>query len=413
MKSIKAIVLGAGGRGQFTYGEYALQNPQDLKIVAVAEPDDGRRDKFAKDHNLKKENVFKSWEEALSKEKFADLVCVCTQDRMHYEPAMKALELGYDLLLEKPIAPTLEECRAIADKAKEMSASVAIAHVLRYTPFYTTIKKIIDSKELGNIVGLDQIENVGHIHYSHSFVRGNWRCEEESTPMILAKSCHDLDIILFLTGGNCIDLSSYGSKGYFSSKNKPEGSPDRCLDGCPVRDTCPFYGPKIYLNGNTGWPTNILTTDLTTEGITKAFKEGPYGRCVFSCDNNMTEHQTVAMKFDNNVTATFTLSAFTKETTRTIKIMLENGEIVGDMNSDEISYTNYSTNECNEIKHIANNAEGHGGGDVGFMKDFINHLRDKEGFPLKTSIDIALQSHEMAFASHQAMLDTQNKILEK
>jgi len=403
---IKAIILGAGGRGQNTYGKYALQNPGEIQCVAVADPDDRRRAEFVHDHKVKEENIFTDWKEVFKREKFADLVCVCTQDQMHTEPALAAIEMGYDLLLEKPIAPTYEECTLIADAAKKKGVSVAVAHVLRYTPFFESIKKVIDSGELGKVVGIDHRENVGNIHYSHSFVRGNWHSEAESTPMILAKCCHDLDILLYLTGSNCKSLSSYGTKGYFSSKNRPKDAPHRCLDGCPHRKECPYYGPKIYLTGDVGWPTNILTTDLTTEGITEALKTGPYGVCVFDCDNDMTEHQLVSMNFDNNITVALTMSAFTQETSRTIKVMMEKGEIIGEMIDDELQIINFETREKRVISHVKLHSDlddTHGGGDEGFTQEIIAHLRDKENFPLNASIEKALQSHKLAFAAQKAM----------
>lgn len=411
MKKIKAIVLGAGGRGQFAYGEYALRNPQDIDIIAVAEPDDGRRNQFVEKHKISSDNAFSSWEDVLSKPKFADLVFVCTQDRMHVKPAVTAIEKGYDILLEKPIAPTYEECVLIASKAKEYNVSVAIAHVLRYTPFFISLKTIIDSKKMGEMIGFVHCENIGHIHYSHSFVRGNWRKEENSTPMILAKSCHDMDILLYLIGGNCEKLSSYGTKGYFSNKNKPKDSPERCLEGCIHSLECPYYAPKIYLNGNTSWPVNIITTDLTPTGIMNALEMGPYGKCVYSCDNNMTEHQVVSFKFDNAVTASFIMSAFTEETSRTLRIMFEKGELRGNMLTDEIEVINFATGEKTLISHNNIKEEGHGGGDEGLMKDLIAHLRDKKNFELKTSIEIALQSHKMAFAAHESMKEEKEIIL--
>jgi len=403
MNRIKGIVLGAGGRGQFTYGEYALKNPQDIQIIAVAEPNKERREQFVKDHKIESKNVFTDWKDVFKREKFADLVCVCTTDKMHLEPSLVALDKGYDLLLEKPISPTYEECEEIANKAKEKNASVAIAHVLRYTPFFNTIKNLIDEGKLGKVVGIDLVENIGHIHYSHSFVRGIWRNEDVSAPMILAKSCHDMDILLYLIGSDCTSLTSYGSKGYFSKKNKPKGAPHRCLEGCPVREECPYYSPKIYLTGNVDWPVNAVSNDLSAEGIKEALQTNNYGVCVFDSDNNMTEHQNVIMKFENNVNASFTMSAFTSEMTRGIKIMLEQGEIVGDMLQDQIDVVNFSTNEKFSISHVASNSYGHGGGDEGFMSDLVKHLKDKKNYPLKTSIEIALQSHKMALAAHDSM----------
>ena len=405
MKCIKMIILGAGGRGNFVYGDYALANPDKAKVVAVAEPDAEKRKIFARKHQLDEEHIFNSWDQVFKLDKFADVVCVCTQDRMHVAPAVAAMELGYDIILEKPVAPTAKECKYLDAMATKYGVSVGVAHVLRYTPFFCTIKKALEAGEIGRLRGIQHNENIGHIHFSHSFVRGNWRNEETSSPMILAKSCHDMDILLYLVGKDCTDLASYGSKGTFSAKNRPADAPDRCLDGCPHAESCPYYGPRIYLNGNVDWPVNILTTDCTPSGITKALQTGPYGRCVYACDNDMTEQQAVTFRFEDDVTAVFTMSAFTDSTTRTIKLMGEKGEIRGNMERNEVSIFDFETNQ-EKVIHIKMEgmASGHAGGDSNFIADFLTHEQDKALFPLKTSLHLAIQSHLMAFAAHQSML---------
>lgn len=408
MNSIKAIVIGAGSRGQFTYGKYALDNPQDIKFIAVAEPNKIRRDQFVKEHDILNENIYEDWRALLEREKFADVVFICTPDKKHFEVTLAALDRGYDILLEKPIAPTYEECEILAQRATEVGASVAVAHVLRYTPFFSIIKEIIDSKKFGNIRGINYVESVGHIHYAHSFVRGNWRNEEVSPTIMLAKSCHDMDMLLYLIGSDCTNISSFGNKGYFSNKNKPEGTPHRCVDGCPIEKECPYYAPRIYLKGNARWFAHLGLNSMKKEHILDALKTSPYGLCVYDCDNNMSEQQEVILKFKNDVIASFTMSAFTREISRTVKIMMEKGELTGDLNSNKIEINNFRTDKNSVINNVSSNTRGHGGGDIGLMKDFLNHLNDKENYPLKTSIQEAIQSHKMAILAHKSMVENIN-----
>ena len=320
MEKVKAIVLGAGSRGN-AYAQYSLARPEELQITAVAEPDPARREQFAAKYGLTADACFESWEEILDRPKMADAVFVCTMDDMHTAPALKALQLGYHVLLEKPMSNRAEECLAIERAAEESGRALTVCHVLRYTSFYRTLKSLIDEGEVGQVQTVDQIENVGYWHQAHSFVRGNWRNSDLSSPMILQKSCHDLDIISWLIGRPCLYVSSFGSLSHFTKEHRPAGAPDNCMEGCPQSGDCPYYAPKVYLTGKTGWPVDVLTTDLTPAGIEKALREGPYGRCVYACDNNVVDHQVVNMEYEGGATASFTMTAFTADFTRQIKIM--------------------------------------------------------------------------------------------
>ena len=197
------------------------------------------------------------------------------------------------------------------ETARKRGKVLSVCHVLRYTPFFSKIKELLDKGCIGRLISIQHNENVGYWHYAHSFVRGNWRNSEDSSPMILAKSCHDMDIMLWLAGADCRSISSYGSLTHFKSENAPEGAPYRCMDGCPVQNECPYYAPRLYLTENTSWPTSVISADTGIEARTKALREGPYGRCVYRCDNNVVDHQVVAIEFKNDVTAVFTMSAFT------------------------------------------------------------------------------------------------------
>lgn len=402
MKKITAVILGAGSRGN-VYASYAERFPLELKITAVADPDAVRCNRLADRHNIPEDRRYSDWRTLLKQPKMADIAFICTQDTMHVEPAVIAMERGYDLLLEKPIAPDPEGCRTIMKAYEKSGCSVAVSHVLRYTPFFMTLKELIDRGGIGEICGIQHNENVGHIHYSHSYVRGNWRRRDESSPMILAKSCHDMDILLYLTGADCLSLSSYGARKVFRAENRPNGAPDRCLDGCPHRTECPYFAPKIYMSGSKAWPVDVITSDLSTEGITRALKDGPYGRCVYACDNDVIEHQTVNLDFSNGIPAVFSMSAFTGETCRTIKIVGDKAELRGHMEKKEIEIFNFSTRRTHKIE-LDNQTEGHGGGDTGILRDFIIHLNDRS-IPLSSSLDKAFQSHMMAFATDQSRLE--------
>lgn len=397
-----AIVIGGGSRGR-AYADYSLHSPEKLEIVGVAEPDEKRRAQFAEKYGIPEENCYSDWKDILDKPKFADAAFICTLDSMHTEPAIRAMRSGYDVLLEKPMSNTQEECIKIEAVARETGRVLTVCHVLRYTSFYSTLKRLITEGQIGEVATIDQIENVGYWHQAHSFVRGNWRNSGESSPMILQKSCHDLDIISWLIDKPCIYVSSFGSLRHFTPENAPEGAPDNCMKGCPASESCPYYAPKIYLNGNKVWPVNVLTTDLTTEGITKALEEGPYGRCVYHCDNDVVDREVVCMEYEGGATATFTMTAFTADLTRQIKIMGTKGQITAEMGG-KILLERFGE-EAQEVHPDKTAADefGHGGGDYGIMTNFLS-LLNGEGDNL-TSAKASLQSHLMCFAAEKSRIE--------
>lgn len=257
-------MLGAGSRGR-AYADYALKCPHELSIVAVAEPDEARRETFARRYGVPASGCFSSWQEALDAGRIADAVFICTLDDMHTLPALRAMELGYDILLEKPMSSREDECRLIVEKAEETGVRMSVCHVLRYTPFFRTVKKCIDDGLVGDVAVVDLRENVCFWHQAHSFVRGNWRSSVLTSSMILQKSCHDMDILLYLLGVHCLRLSSFGSLGHFRPENAPHGSALRCLD-CKVAAQCPYDAARVYLGDNVGWPVDVIGDDLSLEG---------------------------------------------------------------------------------------------------------------------------------------------------
>lgn len=405
MKQVTIAIIGAGLRG-VNYLEYALQHPHELQVVAVAEPVAERRNSFQARHGLEDDRCFENWDDFFAVPKLADAVLICTQDKQHFIPTMKALEAGYHVLLEKPMSPDAKECVLMGEMATQVNRVFSICHVLRYTNFFTTIKVLLDNGTIGKLMSITHNENVGFWHQAHSFVRGNWRRKEESSPMILAKSCHDLDILLWLAGSECVRVSSFGSLSHFTSDQAPAGAPLRCLDGCPVADDCLYYAPKHYLTEDTNWPTSAISNDLSYSARYKALQEGPYGRCVYHCDNDVVDHQVVNLEFANSVTAAFTMSAFTRDVSRTIKLMGTKGEIRGAMEKNEIEIIHFGSGKVERISFEDKGGHvGHGGGDMGLLKDFLNLVREDGKSQGLTSANQSIQSHLMAFAAEQSRIE--------
>ncbi len=402
---VKILLIGAGNRGYEAYGR-AIKTRSDAKIIAVAEPDEGKRKRFAREHSIPEAMQFSSWEELLEKEKFADGVIIATPDRLHVKPAISAMKKGYHVLLEKPIAPTREGVQKVVDIAKQTKRIVVVGHVLRYTKFFKKLKKLLDSKIIGEIIGIEHKENVGFFHFAHSFVRGNWRNSRESSPSILAKSCHDLDILYWLTGVRCKTLTSFGELVYFRSENKPDKATLRCLD-CPkeVERLCPYSAKKIYLTDYIGWPVSVISLDLSYKGRMKALREGPYGRCVFACDNDVVDHQVVNMVFENGIKATFTMTAFSNTITRRIRIFGTQGEIRGEFEKGEIEVIKFGEVERKIYNFgVYDMGMGHSGGDRGIVRHFISLLKGEESRSF-TNIEESVHSHFMAFAAEESRLE--------
>ena len=398
MKPVTAVILGAGSRG-CSYAEYAKEYPGQLQIVAIAEPREDRRKLLAEEHGIGDENCFASWQELLALPKMADCAFVCTLDDDHTAPAVLAMEKGYHLLLEKPMSNTEEECRLIVDTARKHGRKLAVCHVLRYTPFFMKLRELIDRGEIGEVTTINQIENVGYWHQAHSFVRGNWRTVRETSPMLLQKSCHDMDIILWLMGKDCLRVQSFGSLRHFTPENAPSGAPQRCLDGCPHDESCPYYAPKLYLDmSRTGWPVDVITTDLSEAGRRRALEEGPYGRCVYRCDNDVVDRQVVDMEFEGGAVATFTMTGLTADFSRQLKIFGTKGQIQADMGTKEIVLHRFG--EEKQPVSVEAASSGHGGGDFGILRDFIRVLR--EGGESRTSAEVSLQSHLICFAAEKS-----------
>ena len=395
---MKLALIGAGQRGM-VYAEYAYFK-KGVQIGAVVEPHELRRQIAAEKFGIPQEYRFASVEDFFAKGKLCDAVILASMDKDHYAQAMAALDCGYDILLEKPISPDPKESMQIGQKAKELGRKITVCHVLRYTNFFSKLKEIVDSGELGKIVAIQHSENVGNFHIAHSFVRGNWRRSDETSPIIMQKSCHDMDILTWLVGSEAKRVASFGSLRHFKEENAPAGSTPRCLD-CKA-EGCQYHALKAYLPVRGSWPAVLLGPDQTEEGIRKALETSPYGRCVYRCDNTVCDHQVTIIEFKNGVNVSFTLSGFTNRMCREIKIMCEYGEINGCDDGDLIEITRFNSNQIEQInKTLIRTAqvEGfHGGGDSLLMEDFIRSM-EGEGAEAKTTIERSIESHVMAYAA--------------
>ena len=463
---VRAILIGAGDRGRFAYGRYALAHPEDMQIVAVAEPQPDRRGAFAREHGLSAENCLTTWEEVLGtgrrREISADTVLICTQDQLHTAPALAALAQGYHVLLEKPMAVTLDDCRALVAAAERAGRHLQICHVLRYTPFFQAIHAVLQAGRLGDLISLSQRENVSYWHMAHSFVRGNWRRAADSSPMILAKCCHDLDTLFWFAGARTRRLSSFGSLRHFRPSNAPPGAPERCAQGCPAEACCLYSALDVYVRltpllqqaqmsrivwlrglarlierqpglaeslahwipplrqftAYSGWPVHIVTDDFTRAGRLRAMQDpaNPYGRCVYHCDNDVVDHQHVNIEFENGVTATLIMHGHAYADGRTVRLDGTAATVVGHMYRHEQRLELFDKRSGRRELLFSGGldlSDQHGGGDTGMLRAFVRLVRGEIQPDVATAAQGALESHLMAFSAEYARLTGQVVNLEE
>ncbi len=409
MKQVKLMIVGCGARGG-GYGKFALEFPERAKVVAIVEPNPERRKDVGDAHNVPAELRFTSWEEAARLPRLADAVLICTQDSMHEGPAVAFAQLGYDILLEKPMAPTAEACRRIVAAVKKAGVLFAVCHVLRYTAYTRKLKEILASGAIGEIVSIQHLEPVGYWHQAHSFVRGNWRNEKESSFMLLAKCCHDLDWLRYVMGRPCRQVQSFGTLRHFRHECAPAGAAARCLDcSAEVEGNCPYSAIKIYLRdrldkGHVLWPVNVLAHKVTRETILAALRDGPYGRCVYACDNDVVDNQVVNLLFDNGNTVSMTMTAFNGHGGRRTRIFGTRGSI--DTDSNTITLFDFLTDKETVIDTAVQNdggiLSGHGGGDCGLMDAFVTAVAERDPSKILSGTDETLESHLMVFAAEQS-----------
>ncbi|MFB4281939.1 Gfo/Idh/MocA family protein [Nonomuraea sp. MTCD27] len=404
---VTLAVVGAGSRGT-SYARHAVASGR-ARVVAVADPLDGRRGRFPGAEQ------YADWRELAALPRRADAVIIATQDRDHVEPAVRFAELGYDVLLEKPMAVSEDDCRKIVAAAERSGAIFAVCHVLRYTPYTRALKALLDGGRIGEIVSVQHLEPVGWWHQAHSYVRGNWRRTDESTFMLLAKSCHDLDWLVHLTGRQVTRVSSFGGLKHFRPENRPDGAADRCLD-CAVEPSCPYSARRIYLPlaGKEVWPVSVLTDDVSEQGLLEALRTGPYGRCVYACDNDVVDHQVVNLEFEGGGTASFTMTGFTPALHRQTRIFGTRGSIDGD--GDRLTVHDFVTGRTETVETSptgdATARGGHGGGDEALVEAFLTAVATRDGSTILSSPGESLHSHLIAWAAERSRLTGETVSLE-
>lgn len=403
---IRLAIVGAGIRGT-TYAQYARLFPQQATVTAVAEPRPQHRAALADQYQIPAERRFADWRELAAQPRMADAVVITTPDSEHAAPAIAFAEQGYDLLLEKPIAPDESACAAVIEAARRTGVLLAVCHVLRYTPYTALVKEVIDSGRLGDLVGIQHLEPVGWWHFAHSYVRGNWRRADESSSSLLAKCCHDLDWLRYLVGRAPVRVSSVGGLHHFHAGNRPAGAADRCLD-CAVEPDCPYSAPRLYRSClgdplRERWPLSVLTLEPDGASLERALREGPYGRCVYACDNDVADHQNVTVQFEGGVSATLTMSAFTPMSQRLTRVMGTRGYLDGD--GERITVTDFVTGRT-ETSQVglagADAASGHGGGDLGLMTAFVEAVATGDHSRVRSGPAESWDSHRMVFAAERS-----------
>lgn len=403
------VLIGCGARGR-TYAALAATRPDKYRIVAAADPNPPRIEAIRRLAGAPALAAFPNGESLLSAGKLADVAIIATQDDYHYATCRLALEVGYDVLLEKPIATTTEQVLDIERRARQAGRRVMVCFVLRFAAFYRKAKEIVDSGALGEIVSVQANEGVGPWHQAHSFVRGHWSVAGESSPMILSKCCHDTDIVHWLIGRRCRRIASFGSREFFRVERAPAGVPARCTDGCPVEASCPYSALRYTTDQRVPWLGMVYdrAESATTEEITAWLRASRWGRCVYRCDNDVVDRQVLAMEFEGGATGTFTMTAF--ENGRHLEIygtrgVLKGGEtyrhhfgahlMLFPHGGEPVRYTVQARDGGYEL---------HGGGDPGLIDALYDEMTRPPDSPLEAGLESTVHSHLIAFAAEEARL---------
>ena len=403
-KPLTLVGIGCGGR-TLTYCGMAAHHPNRYRVVAGADPNSFRVNELRKASNNPEFRSFSSDRELFAAGQLAGVAVIGTQDAYHVEPAIRAMEIGYNVLLEKPIAPDPREILHLLAVSEKLGRKVMVCHVLRYSPFYEKVKEIVDSGILGEIQTLDAREGVGPWHQAHSYVRGHWAVTGKATPMLIAKSCHDMDLINWLMGQPCEQVTSFGSLNHFTASHAPAGAPERCTDGCPVADTC-HYNALHYAAHQRGWlyPMDGRET-ATTEQIRDWLTKSPWGRCVYHCDNDAVDHQVVAMRFANGATGTFTMTAFDHGRDLVLcgtKATLRGGHAVKNQSGHDIIVQMHSGDTVRYGVHIQEGGyAGHGGADGGLVNALDREMA-KPAREIRSGLHASVESHLMGYAAEES-----------
>lgn len=397
-KPVDVAIIGGGNRG-WAFSQFALAYTDRMRVVAVAEPDPAKRARIAGPHQIEPGRQFADWRDLAASPQLAEAAYNSTVESLHYDSTMALLDSGYHVLLEKPIGMTARESAAIVRRAEEARRILMVCHVLRYSAFWKRMHDVVTDGRIGRVISLHHNENVRYWHMAHSFVRGVFNNTRGACPMLVAKSCHDLDLICWLTGQDrCVRVSSFGSLTHFVSGTRPD-APARCTDGCKHEPECPYSALKQYLGDQVAWPVSAISVDLSREARLEALKTGRWGRCVYRCDNDAVDHQVVQMEYASGATVAFTMVGFAGHGGRTIRVMGTGGDLRGFMEPGRIELT--QPGRSSETLDLTA-ADGHGGGDSGLFKDFVAAVAGAG--EIRTSGRASLESHLIGFAAEQSRL---------
>ncbi len=404
MKTIS--VIGLGNRGTEYMGFIKGFHSKKAKIVALCDISQQALDDISPLYKIPKEMQFNSTSAFFEKGVISDALIITTQDASHFEITKAAIETGYRyILLEKPVSGVRDEYRLLRDMAEANGVILIICHVLRYSNYYSKIKEIIESGKIGDVVSVNHTENVGYFHFAHSFVRGNWRDEFTSTPSILAKCCHDIDLIAWFIDSPCVSVSSVGDVKYFRKENAPEGATERCLGGCKAKKSCPYDAEAFYITDPFYRAKFIKYMKRTLTGkaknsrqdIVNALKYGDYGKCVFLNDNNVCDHQLVTMKFENGAVAVLNLNGFSQKMFRECHIVGTKGELIGYGTKLKM---NIFGGKSSSVWTGSPAVSGHVEGDIRLINGFIKIIcGERSDLKNVTTIDATVISHDIALAA--------------
>jgi predicted dehydrogenase len=406
MKKIGIMVIGAGSRG-YGYAQILKNMAGEAEVAGVCEPHAGRRRRLAEEFGLPADRCFQDWREIADRPRLADAALICTVEDQHRGPAVALAAQGYHLLLEKPMAPTQEDCVEICRAVKRSGVLLAVCHVLRYTAHFRRMKALLDQGTIGRLRNINATELVGPWHFTHSFVRGNFRNSRGASPYLLAKCCHDMDLLNYFAASRCARATSFGRLSFFTRANQPPGAADRCPE-CPaeIESACPYSALKIYLRERIQhldrWPVAMLTLDHTPAGVARALREGPYGRCAFACDNDAPDHQLVNLEFEDGLTAGFVTTAFAVGS-RDYFLMGDKGSLR--LNDAGLQHYDALSGKTRDVRvDVGDNTilTGHGGGDYGVVRSFIEAVRAGDPAQICTGPEVSLQSHLIVFAAERA-----------
>ncbi len=416
MKTIS--VIGLGNRGTEYMGFIKGFHSKKAKIVALCDISQQALDDISPQYKIPKEMQFNTTDDFFAKGVISDALIITTQDASHFEITKAAIETGYKyILLEKPVSGVKDEYRILRDMAEANGVILIICHVLRYSNYYSKIKEIIESGKIGDIVSINHTENVGYFHFAHSYVRGNWRDEFTSTPSLLAKCCHDIDLIAWFIDSPCVSVTSVGDLKYFRKENAPEGAAERCLGGCKAKKKCPYDAEALYITDPFYKAKFIKHMKRTLTGkaqnskqdIVDALKYGDYGKCVFLNDNNVCDHQLVTMKFENGAVAVLNLNGFSQKMFRECHIVGTKGELIGYGTKLKM---NIFGGKSGTVWTGSPAISGHIEGDIrlisGFMKILCGERKDLKNV---TTIDATVISHDIAVAAEISRKNGGEKVL--